>query len=153
MCLAGLVEAFGVPLVINDRLDVALACGAQGVHLGQSDMPVEHARQLLPPQVFIGLSVETLDDVRCSARQPVDYLGVSPVFPTPTKTDTATPWGLAGLRQLRGLTDLPLVAIGGIQLGNAREACALAPVAWQWSAPCVPPPIPRRGAVFPVHFE
>lgn len=119
--LQALLTPLGVPLVINDRLDVALASGAQGVHLGQSDMPVEQARQLLPPQVFIGLSVETLDDVRRSAQQPVDYLGVSPVFPTPTKTDTAAPWGLAGLRQLRGLTDLPLVAIGGIQLGNARD--------------------------------
>ncbi|MDD2926801.1 thiamine phosphate synthase [Rhodoferax sp.] len=119
--LQALLTPLGVPLVINDRIDVALACGAQGVHLGQSDMPVEQARQMLPPDVFIGLSVESVDDVLRAARQPVDYLGVSPVYPTPTKTDTAAPWGLAGLRQLRGLTGLPLVAIGGIHLGNAHE--------------------------------
>ena len=79
------------------------------------------ARQLLPPEVFIGLSVESLDDVRRAAGQPVDYLGVSPVFATPTKTDTAPPWGLAGLRQVRANSDLPLVAIGGIHLQKALD--------------------------------
>ncbi|WP_274534894.1 thiamine phosphate synthase [Rhodoferax antarcticus] len=108
-----LLKPYRVPLVINDRIDVALACGARGVHLGQSDMPAAQARQLLAPEVFIGLSVESPDDVRRAAVEPVDYLGVSPVFATPTKTDTAPPWGLAGLRQVRTMTDLPLVAIGG----------------------------------------
>jgi thiamine-phosphate pyrophosphorylase len=122
--LNDLLTPLGVPLVINDRIDVALACAAQGVHLGQSDMPVALARQLLPPQVFIGLSVETVDDVARAAGQAVDYLGVSPIYPTPTKTDTATPWGLAGLRQVRAMTTLPLVAIGGIHLGNASEVLA-----------------------------
>ena len=119
-----LLTPLGVPLVINDRIDVALACGAKGVHLGQSDMPVELARQLLPAQVFIGLSVETLDDVHRAASWPVDYLGVSPVFPTPTKTDTAPPWGVAGLSAVRAVTQLPLVAIGGIHLSNAAEVLA-----------------------------
>jgi len=119
-----LLKPLGVPLVINDRIDVALACGAQGVHLGQSDMPVELARQLLPPQVFIGLSVETPGDVDRAASQSVDYLGVSPIYPTPTKTDTAAPWGLDGLRAVRAMTDVPLVAIGGIHLGNAAEVLA-----------------------------
>lgn len=119
--IQALLAPLNVPLIINDRIDVALACGAQGVHLGQSDMPVELARQLLPPDVFIGLSVETIDDVVRAAGQPVDYLGVSPIYPTPTKTDTAAPWGLAGLQQLRAMTDLPLVAIGGIHLRNAHE--------------------------------
>jgi thiamine-phosphate pyrophosphorylase len=84
-------------------------------------MQVELARQMLPPTVFIGLSVENLGDVERAASQAVDYLGVSPVFATPTKTDTATPWGLAGLRQVRALTGLPLVAIGGIHLTNAAD--------------------------------
>jgi thiamine-phosphate pyrophosphorylase len=119
--LNDLLQAVGVPLVINDRIDVALASGAQGVHLGQSDLSVTQARRLLPPQVFIGLSVETMEDVARAAGQPVDYLGVSPIYPTPTKTDTAAPWGLEGLRQVRAETDLPLVAIGGIHLGNAAE--------------------------------
>jgi thiamine-phosphate pyrophosphorylase len=116
-----LLAPFAVPLVINDRLDVALACGAHGVHLGQSDMPVALARQLLPPEVFIGLSVESLGDVSRAAGQPVDYLGISPVYATPTKTDTAAPWGLAGVSQVRAMTGLPLVAIGGIHQGNAAQ--------------------------------
>ena len=116
-----LLTPLGVPLVINDRIDVALASHAQGVHLGQSDMSVEQARQLLPPEVFIGLSVETIEDVARAASQPVDYLGVSPIHSTPTKTDTAPPWGLGGLRQVRAMTDLPLVAIGGIHLANAAQ--------------------------------
>jgi len=122
--LQQLLTPLGVPLVINDRLDVALACGAQGVHLGQSDMSPAHARRLLPPEVFIGWSVETPADVQRAASLPVDYLGVSPVFVTPTKIDTAPPWGLAGLRQARALTNLPLVAIGGIHGGNAAEVLA-----------------------------
>lgn len=111
----------GVPLVINDRVDIALACGAQGVHLGQSDMPVADARRLLPADVFIGWSVETPDDVRRAQNLPVDYLGVSPVFATPTKTDTAPPWGLEGLTAVRRQTGLPLVAIGGIDASNAAQ--------------------------------
>jgi thiamine-phosphate pyrophosphorylase len=121
LAVKALLDPLGVPLVINDRIDVALACQAQGVHLGQSDMPVAMARQMLPPEVFIGLSVENLGDVARSADQAVDYLGVSPVFATPTKTDTAPPWGLAGLRQVRAMTNLLLVAIGGIHASNAVE--------------------------------
>jgi thiamine-phosphate pyrophosphorylase len=119
--LKNLLTPLGIPLIINDRIDIALACGAEGVHLGQSDMPVHEARRLLPPGVFIGWSVETMDDVAKSAEFPVDYLGVSPVFFTPTKTDASTPWGLEGLRAVRAATSLPLVAIGGIHAGNARE--------------------------------
>jgi thiamine-phosphate pyrophosphorylase len=121
VALMDLLTPLAIPLIINDRLDIALACGAQGVHLGQSDMPVQAARKLLPPEVFIGWSVETMDEVMQSATLPVDYLGVSPVFATPTKTDTATPWGLDGLQRIRALTPLPLVAIGGIHLGNATQ--------------------------------
>ncbi len=113
------LRPYNVPLIINDRLDVALACGADGVHLGQSDLPVAHARQLLPAHVFIGWSVESMRDVERALHVPVDYLGVSPVFATPTKTDTQAPWGLDGLRRIRPMTSLPLVAIGGIHAGNA----------------------------------
>ena len=125
VALMELLRPLHVPLIINDRIDIALACGAQGVHLGQSDLPVQAARALLPPEVFIGWSVETPGQVAQSASLPVDYLGVSPVFATPTKTDTATPWGLDGLQCVRHATDLPLVAIGGIHLHNAAEVlCA-----------------------------
>ena len=121
LALKALLTPLHVPLVINDRLDIALACGADGVHLGQSDMPVDVVRQWLPPEVFIGWSVESLDDVRRSADLAVDYLGVSPVFATPTKTDTKTPWGLDGLAHVRAATALPLVAIGGIHRDNAAS--------------------------------
>ncbi|MDQ3061228.1 MAG: thiamine phosphate synthase [Pseudomonadota bacterium] len=125
LSLKALLAPHGVPLVINDRIDIALACGAQGVHLGQNDLPVAQARRLLPPDVFIGWSVETMDDVRESATLPVDYLGVSPVFATLTKTDTKIPWRLEGLSRVRAATSLPLVAIGGIHSGNARDVlCA-----------------------------
>lgn len=117
--LKALLAPLHIPLVINDRIDIALACGAQGVHLGQSDLPVEVARQWLPPEVFIGWSVERMADVHHAECLAVDYLGVSPVFATPTKTDTKTPWGLEGLAQVRAATRLPLVAIGGIQQSNA----------------------------------
>jgi thiamine-phosphate pyrophosphorylase len=121
VALMDLLRPLHVPLIINDRIDIALACGAPGVHLGQSDLPLHAARKLLPPEVFIGWSVETLEEVAHSATLPVDYLGVSPVFATPTKTDTATPWGLEGLQRIRTLTTLPLVAIGGIHLNNATQ--------------------------------
>jgi thiamine-phosphate pyrophosphorylase len=124
LALKRLLAPTGVPLVINDRIDVALACGADGVHLGQSDLPPEVARGLLPPHVFIGWSVETPEHVRRAATLPVDYLGVSPIFRTPTKTDTKAPWGLDGLRQVRAATTLPLVAIGGIHPGNAADVLA-----------------------------
>ena len=116
-----------IPLVINDRVDVALACDAAGVHVGQSDMTVQDARRILPPWVFVGWSVETLDHVQQAAQahmQGLDYLGISPVFATPTKTDTSTPWGLEGLRQARAATSLPLVAIGGIHADTAKHVLA-----------------------------
>lgn len=155
--LKAVLNAQGVPLVINDRVDVALACGADGVHLGQSDMDVEDARRLLPPHVFIGWSVETPADVQRAARLPVDCLGVSPVFATPTKTDTHTPWGLDGLRQVRAATDLPLVAIGGIHAGNALEvlrhgADGLAVVSAICSAPDPQAAAAELAALCAAHF-
>jgi thiamine-phosphate pyrophosphorylase len=111
---------FHVPLIINDRIDVALASGADGVHIGQEDMPYETARRLMGPKAIIGLSVETWEDVVASRKLDVDYIGVSPVFATPTKTDTKEPWGLDGLRRIKAASRHPLVAIGGINAENAR---------------------------------
>lgn len=121
LLLKKLLSSHGIPLVINDRIDIALACGAEGVHLGQSDLPADKARSLLPNDVFIGWSVESMDQVAQTAMLPVDYLGVSPVFATSTKTDTKVVWGLDGLARVRACTPLPLVAIGGIHAGNARD--------------------------------
>ncbi|NCD21987.1 MAG: thiamine phosphate synthase [Spartobacteria bacterium] len=111
----------GVPLIVNDRVDVALAVGADGVHLGQGDMPLADARRLGPPSWIVGISAETVEDAVRAERDGADYVGVSPVFRTPTKTDHAAPLGLAGLRAIRAATKLPLVAIGGLHAGNARE--------------------------------
>lgn len=109
----------GVPLIINDRVDVALASGADGVHLGQGDVPPGEARRRLGPEAIIGLSVETMDQARAAEVEDIDYLGVSPVFLTPTKSEAGPAWGLEGLRRLRSATRLPLVAIGGISAVNA----------------------------------
>jgi thiamine-phosphate pyrophosphorylase len=108
----------GVPLIINDRLDVALACGADGVHVGQNDMAAEDVRRFMP-HALIGLSLESVAQVAAAERAPVDYYGVSPVFATATKHDTAPALGLDGLRAIRAQTRRPLIAIGGIQAENA----------------------------------
>lgn len=110
-----------VPLIINDRVDVALAVDAGGVHLGQSDMVLADARRLLGPGKLIGISVENAAQAVLAANQGADYLGLSPVFSTPTKTDTAPPLGLSGVAALRTAVSLPLVGIGGIGPQNAAE--------------------------------
>ncbi|MFA4926257.1 MAG: thiamine phosphate synthase [Candidatus Aminicenantales bacterium] len=109
----------GIPLIIDDRLDIALAAGADGLHLGQADLPAAIARQYLGPEAIIGLSAENLDQLKEASRLPVDYLAISPVFSTPTKIDTGPAWGLNGLETARQLTTLPLVGIGGINEANA----------------------------------
>ena len=111
----------GVPLIINDRVDIALAIGAEGVHLGQQDLPIAAARRLGPPGWIIGISAESREDAVRAEQAGADYIGVSPVFATPTKTDTAAPLGLEGLRAIRAAVKIPLVAIGGIHGGNARD--------------------------------
>lgn len=108
-----------IPLIINDRLDIALAAEADGLHLGQSDLPPEVARRYLGSGAIIGLSVEKPEQLALAGTAPVDYLAISPVFPTPTKTDTGPAWGLEGLALARKLTRRPLVAIGGINETNA----------------------------------
>ncbi|MGV8059598.1 MAG: thiamine phosphate synthase [Smithellaceae bacterium] len=119
-----LLEPYKVPLIINDRLDVALACGANGVHIGQDDMPYAIARKLLGQKAIIGLSVETWEDVEESQKLDVNYIGVSPVFATPTKTDTKGVWGLAGVAKIKAFSRHPLVAIGGLNESNIRETIA-----------------------------
>ncbi len=117
--LKAILSPLGVPLVINDRVDVALASDADGVHIGQSDMPYSKARELLGKEKIIGLSVENLQQVAEAEALDVDYIGVSPVFATPTKTDTATPFGLEGLRKAASISSHPIVGIGGINASNA----------------------------------
>lgn len=122
--LRDLLRPFGVPLIVNDRVDVALAIGADGVHIGQSDMPWNMARELMGPDKIIGLSVENMDEVVEANEADVDYIGVSPVFSTPTKTDTALPFGLDGLAGAVAISRHPTVAIGGINAANASSVFA-----------------------------
>jgi len=110
-----------IPLIINDRLDVAQAVQADGVHLGQTDMPLKTARTILQDSMIIGISAESLEDAIKAEKGGADYIGVSPIFATPTKTDTAPPLGLDGLRKIRKAVRLPLVGIGGLNKDNAGE--------------------------------
>lgn len=114
----------GVTFIVNDRIDIALACGADGVHVGQEDLPCRVARRLMGPDRIVGVSVSTVAEALQAEADGADYLGVSPVFSTLTKTDTPEPTGLAGLTAIRAAVRLPLVAIGGIHVGNARQVLA-----------------------------
>ncbi len=120
--LKQLLAPAGVPLVINDRVDVALAVGAQGVHVGQSDMHPADVRALVGPNMLVGLSIESPEHVLEAESLPVDYYGVSPVFSTSSKPDAAPPLGLEGLARVRHVTRRPLVAIGGLNASNTSEA-------------------------------
>lgn len=115
------LKPLGIPLLINDRIDVALAVDADGVHIGQSDMPYKTARALLGPDKIIGLSVENMEDIRVANELDVDYVGISPVYSTHTKTDTAAPFGLDGLREAVKLSVHPTVAIGGMNMKTAKD--------------------------------
>lgn len=122
--LKPILREAGVPLIINDRVDVALAVDADGVHIGQSDMPYELARRLLGPDKIIGLSAENMDQVREANSLDIDYVAVSPVYSTATKTDTAPPFGLEGLREAVKLSVHPSVAIGGMNARTTADAFA-----------------------------
>jgi len=110
--------------LINDHVEVALAVGADGVHIGQEDMPLSEARRLLGPDKIIGVTVNTVRQALAAAQGGADYLGVSPIFATRTKPDAGEPAGLSLLREIRRLVSLPLVAIGGITLENAPAVIA-----------------------------
>jgi thiamine-phosphate pyrophosphorylase len=116
-----LLAGTGIPLIINDRIDVALAVGADGVHLGQTDMHIADARRLVGTDMLIGISAECVEDAVRAQAEGADYIGISPVFSTPTKTDTAPALGLDGVALIRAAVSLPLVGIGGIGPGNAAE--------------------------------
>lgn len=124
--LLSVTRARNVPLIVNDRVDIAFAIGADGVHLGQSDMDASDARRMLGPDAIIGLSVANAHELEASrnAIGAVDYFGVGPVFATGTKADAGEAIGLEGISWMRRAVDLPLVAIGGIKAGNTAEVVA-----------------------------
>ncbi len=136
-----------IPLIINDRVDIAMVVGASGVHLGQDDMEIADARRILGPESIIGISVESISDAREAAAAGADYLGVSPVFATPTKTDTAPPLGLEGLKAIRLEVDLPLVAIGGIKSDNCASVIAAGADGLAVVSALVSAPSPRKAAM------
>lgn len=115
------LKPYNIPLIINDRLDIALASDADGLHIGQGDIPYSIARKLLGPDKIIGLSVENIQDTIEANKLDVDYIGISPVFGTPTKTDTAQPLGLDGVREIAHISEHPSVGIGGINTTNAHD--------------------------------
>ena len=116
---ADLLARTGVPLLVNDRLDIALACGAGGIHLGQEDMPLAAARKILGGDRIIGISVNTVEEARAAEAGGADYVGAGPAFATATK-ETALPiLGPEGVRSIKRAVRIPVVAIGGISAGNA----------------------------------
>lgn len=119
--LMAMLKPINIPLIINDRLDIALAVDADGLHIGQSDLPYDVARKILGKDKIIGLSVETIEQAREANNIDVDYIGLSPVFSTQTKLDINTPLGLSGIKKIAGFTKHKTVAIGGINTTNAGD--------------------------------
>lgn len=117
IAVKALCDKYKVPLLINDRIDIAIAIGAAGVHLGQEDIPLETARTLLGIEAIIGISAHNAEEVWLAEQGGADYLGIGAIFPTGSKDDAAE-IGLEGLQELRRVTRLPLVGIGGINAGN-----------------------------------
>ncbi len=109
-----------VPLIVNDRLDMALALDADGVHLGQDDIPVQIARRILGRDKVIGATVETPEEAKTAEREGASYLGTGPVFVTTTKPDAGDAYGPSLIRKIKAATLLPVVAVGGISAQNAR---------------------------------
>jgi thiamine-phosphate pyrophosphorylase len=121
LTIKAFLKDHGVPLIINDRLDVAQAVEADGVHLGQTDMQLAFAKRILGDSMIIGISAESVQDAIEAEKGGADYLGVSPIYATPTKTDAAPALGLDGLREIRKAVRLPLVGIGGLNTENAAD--------------------------------
>ena len=119
-----ILKPLSIPLIINDRLDIALAVNADGLHIGQGDLPYSIARKIMGKDKIIGLSVETIEQARDTNNMDVDYIGLSPVFSTNTKLDINTPLGLSGVQEIAGFTKHKTVAIGGINSSNAESVIA-----------------------------
>jgi len=119
--MAAVLKERSVPLIINDRVDIAMACGADGVHLGQDDGPPDVARTLLGGSKIIGVSVNTLEEAHEAERLGADYIGLGPIYATTTKDTELPVLGPEELRRMRQKIGIPIIAIGGINAGNAAE--------------------------------
>src|SRR5258708_3069890 len=117
-----IARALGTRIIVNDRVDLAIALHADGVHLGQEDLPPEAARKLLGPDAIIGFSTHSFDQAQRASTMPIDYVAIGPIFATASKERPAPVVGLDGLRLVRrAVGTIPLVAIGGITLENAKQ--------------------------------
>jgi thiamine-phosphate pyrophosphorylase len=119
--IQALCRSLGAVFIVNDRLDLALAAGADGAHVGQEDLPAEAARALLPPGRILGVSTHSREQAEAAREGGADYIGFGPMFPTGTKDTGYTPRGLDALRAIRAAVSLPILAIGGITLENVAE--------------------------------
>ena len=124
VCLKALLDPLDVPLIVNDRVDVALEASAAGVHLGQNDMPPEEARSLIGPERILGVSAGTPAEVSRVPTGLVDYVGIGPAFATATKSDAGAAIGPVGVASIRQALGLRAVAIGGINSSNAASVLA-----------------------------
>ena len=119
--LKELLDRYEVPLIINDNLEIATQCKAAGIHVGNSDMPPTKIRTAWESCQLLGYSIEYLEQLYNEQTYTSDYLGISPVFDTATKTDTVTTWGLDGIEKIRASTQKPLVAIGHMKASNVKK--------------------------------
>jgi thiamine-phosphate pyrophosphorylase len=119
--LKAVLDPAGVPLILNDRVELASACSADGVHVGQGDMPAEEARAMIGPDRILGLSIENILQMQELDPRVVDYAGVGPIFATQTKRDAAPPLGFHGLEQITKASPVPVVAIGGLKANHVNE--------------------------------
>jgi thiamine-phosphate pyrophosphorylase len=113
--LKAVLAPHGVPLIVNDRADIALAVGADGIHVGQTDLPVEAVRAIVGPGMVIGLSITDAEQIARADAAAADYLGIGPLHPQKTKPDASTPLGFGGFAKLRRMTAKPVLAIGGVK--------------------------------------
>lgn len=137
---------YKVPLIINDRVDVALAVDAEGVHLGQEDIPCALARKLVGPDKILGISASSVEEALQAEKDGADYLGVGAVFPTGTKADAGDAIGLEKLRVIRQSVNIPIVAIGGINAGNAAAVAATGVAGLSVVSAIVSAPDPKKAA-------
>lgn len=119
--LKDMLDHYQVPLLVNDDLQVAQSCQASGIHVGNSDLPPVQIRNTWKDCGILGYSIEYMEQLENENTRAADYLGISPVFSTLTKTNTVTEWGLQGVEKIRSLTTKPLVAIGNMNISNAYE--------------------------------
>ncbi len=119
--LRELTRKYDIPFIVNDHIDIALAVDADGIHLGQEDLPLYLARQLVGPDKIIGISTHRIQEAREAERGGADYIGAGPVFPTNSKSDVVDPVTTAYLQEVASEISIPFVAIGGIKLHNVAE--------------------------------